>query len=313
MSNSLQRYIAYITKHSISRSNRFQVIIPLPAAMQKAVTDANQSKLNRILNSDVVKIIRSFLSGNSTETTRALEMMTEQTELPGKQITTSDIKYNGDFYKLPYSIVYAAQQFTFVVSRDMYEKNIIDEWMNLIYDPVTHEVGYHDDFVTNIIINQLDVADNVVHSVLLRDAFPMISNPLVVSNAENDQAHRLMCMFAYRRWERLYENENLKTGVSRLAETPLGPFVAPILSNPAIQRALDVFKANTGIDLEGEAVAVYNQVDRIVQNTTGTSINKSASLIEQIRARTLNNDKISNQQKAELIAFIDTLLTTLRD
>lgn len=312
MSNSLQQYIAYITKHSISRSNRFQVIIPLPAALQRKASEANQSRLNRIINSEVVKVMSSIFGAGSTETTRALEMMTEQTELPGKQITTSDIKYNGDFYKLPYSVVYAAQQFTFVVSRDMYEKNIIDEWMNLIHDPVTHEVGYHDDFVTNIIINQLDVADNIVHSVMLRDAFPMISNPLVVSNAEENMAHRLMCMFAYRRWERVSESENIRNAATRLAETPLGPYVAPILSNPAVQKALEVFERQTGVDLEGEAVAVYNQLDDVVKSTTGTSVNKSASLIEQIRARTLNNDKISAQQKADLIEIVDDLLRNLR-
>ena len=312
MSNSLQRYIAHITKYSVARTNRFQVLIPLPAAMQSKISEANQSKLNTILNSDIIKVLSSYIGGSSTDVTRGLELMCEQTELPGKAITTADVKYNGDFIKLPYSVVYAAQQFTFTVSRDMYEKNVIDEWMNLIYNPVTHEIGYHDDFVSNIIVNQLDMNDNVVHSILLRDAYPMITNPLVVSNAESDQAHKLMSMFAYRRWERISEAENDTTDVTRLAETPLGPYVAPILSNPAVQKALEVFEANTGIDLEGEAVAVYNQLDGIVTATTGTSVNKTASLIEQIRARTLNNNKISSQQKAELIELIDTLLNNLR-
>jgi len=280
--------------------------------MQSKISEANQSKLNTILNSDIIKVLSSYIGGSSTDVTRGLELMCEQTELPGKAITTADVKYNGDFIKLPYSVVYAAQQFTFTVSRDMYEKNVIDEWMNLIYNPVRHEIGYHDDFVSNIIVNQLDMNDNVVHSILLRDAYPMITNPLVVSNAESDQAHKLMSMFAYRRWERISEAENDTTDVTRLAETPLGPYVAPILSNPAVQKALEVFEANTGIDLEGEAVAVYNQLDGIVTATTGTSVNKTASLIEQIRARTLNNNKISSQQKAELIELIDTLLNNLR-
>src|SRR5690554_6787798 len=128
---SFQEHIQYLVKHSLARTNRFQVIIPLPEALLPKVSTTEQEKTSTIFGSDTIKLIKSFLGGG-TEITRGLDVMVESTDIPGKNLTTTEIKYNGDFYKVPYSVVYETQQFMFKCSRDMYEKNIIDDWMNLI-------------------------------------------------------------------------------------------------------------------------------------------------------------------------------------
>lgn len=309
---TVKEQFAHVLKHGLARTNRFQVLIPLPRSLQQQSSNVDQDKASSFLNSDVIKLISSFASGG-TEVTRGLDMMTEMTELPGKNITTTDIRYNGDFYKLPYSVVYEPQQFVFRASRDMHEKNIIDEWMNLIFDPRSHEISYMDDFAVDITINQLDEQDNIVYSVILHDAFPTICTALQLSNEDSDQYHRISVSFMYRRWGRLGEAEEESSGlVDALSQTPFGPIVTPVLSNPAVQKGLEVFESNTGIDLEGEAVNVYNQVNSIVENTTGTSINKSVSLIESIRAATENNDNITSDQQAKVIEIIDKTLSQLR-
>lgn len=309
---NVQEQFAHVLKHGLARSNRFQVLIPLPRQLQQKANNTSQDKVSSFLNSDVIKLISSFATGG-TEVTRGLDMMTEMTELPGKNLTTTDIRYNGDFYKLPYGVVYEPQQFVFRASRDMHEKNIIDEWMNLIYNPNSHESSYADDFSVNITINQLDEQDNIVYSIVLHEAFPTLCSAMQLSNEETNNFHRLSVSFMYRRWGRVGESEETSTGlIDALSQTPLGPIVTPVLSNPAIQKGLEVFETNTGIDLEGEAVNIYNQVNSIVENTTGTSINKSISLIESIRAATDNNNNITNDQKAQVIEIIDDTLSQLR-
>ena len=239
--------------------------------------------------------------------------MTEQTELPGKNINTGDVKYNGGVIKPANSTIYAAQQFTFLVSRDMYEKMIIDTRMDLIIDPVTHEIEYMDEYVSNITINQLDEQDKIVHSIILYDAFPMNTNPLVVSNAETNMGHKLMTMFMYRKWARAKENESTNPyNINKLSQTPLGRILNPILANPAVQKTLEILKRETGVDLEGEAVAIYNQIDGIITNTTGSSINKSATLLENIKASLLINGEVTEGQKARLLELIDDALSALR-
>lgn len=310
--STTQEHFAHILKHGLARSNRFQILIPLPNSLLSDTSNESQQKTSTWFNNDVIRLISSF-SGSGPEITRGLDLMIESTELPGKNLNTTDVRYNGDFYKLPYAVVYPMQQFTFKVSGDMHEKNIIDEWVNRIYNPVTHEVAYMDDYCVNITINQLDEYDRIVYSVLLRDAFPTMVNPLTVSNEEMNQFHKLVTMFSYRRWERVGEKENTAdNGVDSLSQTVLGPILTPILSNPVVKEALTVFENATGIDLEGEAVGIYNQIDQILRQTTGGSINSTVGIIEQIKASIGLNGKLTNIQKAELIQIVNKVLTSLK-
>lgn len=309
--STVQEHFGHVLKHGLAKSNRFQVIIPLPTAIQNVAANVLQDKTSTFLNEDVISLINSFVGG-SNEITRGLDLMVEQAELPGKNLTTTDIRYNGDFYKLPYGVVYEAQQFVFRASRDMYEKNTIDEWMNLIFNPRTHEVAYMEDYATNIIVNQLDEQDNVVYSILLKDAFPTLCNAITLSNEDSNQWHRITVSFMYRRWERIGERENQTDLVDSLSQTPLGPIITPVLNRPEVQKALEVFEQNTGVDLEGEAINIYNQVDGIVKSTTGQSINKSVSLIESIRAATELNEQLTNDQKSKVLEVIDDTLSNLR-
>jgi hypothetical protein len=239
--------------------------------------------------------------------------MAESTQIPGKNITTSEIKYNGDYYKIPYANVYDAHDIVFRCSRDMYEKNILDLWMEYIFNPKTHAVGYTDDYATNITINQLNEQDEVVHSVILLDAFPTLCAPIAMSNEDRDSYATLQTQWMYRRWIKAEDNVDVTNGVSSLSQTPLGPIVAPILSNPAAQRALKTLENQTGLDLEGEAVEIYNAIDQIVKESTGGgSTNQAASLIEGMRAQVEVNGIISDLQKGTLIDTIDNVLTNLR-
>lgn len=309
MATGTQEHFSHILKHGLARSNRFQVLIPLPTALGNLTTSDSQRKVSTWLNSDVVKLINSFTGSGTTEVTRGLSLMIESTEIPGKNLNTTDIKYNGDHFKLPYGVVYPAQQFTFRVSANMYEKNILDEWMNLIFNPVTHEVAYMDDFCVNITINQLDEQDRVVYSVMLRDAFPTLANPLTVSNEESNQFHRMVAMFAYRRWERIGEGENIMDGgVTNLSQTVLGPILAPVLTNPVAKTVFDIIESNTGISLVGEAAELYNYIDLLVKETTGSNINTTILLIERIKADLDLNDHISFIEKAQLLEYIESLV-----
>ena len=76
-----------------------------------------------------------------------------------------------------------------------------------------------------------------------------------------------------------------------------------ILSNPVVKEATDWLKEN-GIDLEGEAMNIYNMVDDIVKNTTGQSINKSVSLLNGMIASVEVKGKIGAEQKAGVIRAI---------
>lgn len=305
-----KEFFAHVIKNGLAPTNRFQILIPLPSGMQSMTTSTGQDRPSSFEGLEIIKKAASYFGSGNTEVTRGLDVMAEGTEIPGKNLSTTDVKYNGAFHTIPYGVVYTDIDFVFKCSRDLYEKNIIDDWMNFIFDPNKSEISYMDDYVTDIVINQLDNQDNVVYSVTLKDAHPTLCNPMSVSNADRDTFHLLNVSFAYTSWHKT--DQETSPVVSALSETPLAPFTNEILSNPAVQKGLEVFKTETGVDLEGEAVGIYNQVDEIVKSTTGESINKSIGIIEAIKASTKINDKITNDQKARVIEIIDKTLSGLK-
>jgi hypothetical protein len=85
-----------------------------------------------------------------------------------------------------------------------------------------------------------------------------------------------------------------------------------VLSNPAVQNALSAFEDQTGLDLEGEAVNIYNNIDSVLKNTTGSSVNQSASVLEGMKAQIEVNGNISDDQKGTLIDKVNDAITNLR-
>lgn len=308
---SHQNQFAHVMKHGLSRTNRFEIEIPLPPSLQAGSANTNQQSTFATYAQDVMSLVGAFSGAGSAEITRGLNYMVEQTELPGRSLTTTEVRYNGDFYKIPYSVVYAPINFTFRVSRDMHEKNTIDDWIKLIFDPFKHEVAYMDDYCVDIRVTQLDEQENRVHTIVMKDAFPVLCDPLPVSNEEMDNFHRLNVQFMYRRWHKEGDGGDGGSGINALSQSPLGPVLNPILQNPAVKKGLEVFERNTGVDLEGEAVNIYNQVNDVVENTTGSSINKSVSMIEGIRSATESNNDLSNDQKTRVLDIIDETISKI--
>lgn len=312
---TFKEYTSGIMQNGLAMTNRFQVLIPVPAALLPSEKpDGPPSGFSKLMKyfGEAVKVVRIFTGGGSSEYTRGLDLMCSQTELPGKTINTSETKYNGDVHKIGQSLMYGNHQFTFKVSGDMYEKTIMDSWMNLIVNPNTHEVTYLQDYAVNINIFQLDRMDKIVHGVTLYDAFPVMMNPLTLSNAEHNNTHELMVQFAYRRWANIDLSAEAGNGLDSLLDTPLGPYLAPILTNPVVQRGLEYVKNATGLDLEGEAMNIYNQVDDIVKNTTGESVNKTVGLLNTVKASLDVNDNISQTDAGKLFDFVEGTIGKLK-
>lgn len=305
-------HLRYVIDHGIARSNRFQVLIPLPPFMQKKTVQQATGQLSLdIFGVDVGPILSAFLGADRKEVTRGLDIMCDQTDLPGKSFTTSDVKYNGDFYKLPNTVVYSLHNFNFHPSEDMYEKNLIDAWMSAIININTQEIMYYEDFTTDITINMMDTNDRVVYTAILKDAYPIYNNPITLNHGEKDMAAIMMVQFAYRKWFRAGEQQTNNTGLNRLSQTALGQYLTPILSNPVVAEALNMMK-DRGIDLEGDALEYYKMADNIVQNTTGTSINHSVGLLNGMIAQIKLSDNITGTQAADLLRILDDTVRKLK-
>ena len=90
-------------------------------------------------------------------------------------------------------------QMVFLVSGNMKEKLFFDQWMELINPSSTFNFKYRADYVTDVVINQYDMQNNVTYKAVLVDSFPLAINQMGV-NWNNNDYHRLIVTFTYTRF-----------------------------------------------------------------------------------------------------------------
>lgn len=137
----------------------------------------------------------------STISTEALSMRCEMSNMPGRTIETSDLRIYGPSEKFPHRSSYDDITMSFIVSDSMKEKKAFDNWLELINPSATWNMEYKKNYVSDIVISQYDVTDNVSYSVKLIDAFPLLVNQLDMDWSNQTDYHKLSVVFTYRYWQ----------------------------------------------------------------------------------------------------------------
>jgi len=173
---NLDDFRSTVFTDSLARTNRFEVLIVPPIGL-------------------------GWVRGQG----EFVSLYCEQASLPMLNINSKAFKIFGPAYQRPISSEYGGEgiSLTFHVDRDMVVKTFFENWMHLIVDPDTFTVGYQKDYVTKILIRQLDEQEEVTYEVELQDAFPRNMNLMELNNAATNQTHRLNIQFAYRYWKNL--------------------------------------------------------------------------------------------------------------
>lgn len=155
----------------LGRSDRFDVLIPLPTA----------------------------LSGKFIDSSRFLALRCEAAQLPGRHLSVIEQKTYGPYEKFAYHTSYSDIDLTFIVDGDMRIKYFFDAWIDYINPSSTFNIEYKDNYVSDIKIIQYDVTNKPAYSVTLKDAYPMNSNQLDL-NWGSESIHKLSVTFAYTYW-----------------------------------------------------------------------------------------------------------------
>lgn len=277
---TIHDYWGHIRTKGLARTNRFAVIVTLPGAL------------------------------GSPENSRILSLMCNQTELPSKTINISETKYNGEILKHAVGKSYFQQQFVFNVSSDMMEKDIIDNWGELMINE-DHELSYYDDYIGTIEVYQLDTNGQPTHAIKFLECFPITTSPMTVSHSDPNAHHQLMVQFAYRKWETILSTSNVKND----AVKP-GPVIPKGIRSPAANRGemyfVDEMDRNLNditnlidgmIDefVTDEARDVARTVERILKNTTAMDSNTSIGDLQEIQAKKKIPNLFENKQISDLI------------
>ena len=173
-----------------------------PNSIFSDVSDAINSAFGRGGQGD------EYSKTSNSSMSRNLALQCEAAELPGKTMTTADVKIYGPTFKVPYQTQYSDTSLTFLCTNEFYERKLFDRWMEAIHPTDTNNLRYpkgdKSRYLTNIKIIQYDDFIKQIYAVELIDAFPIgVASQAV--NWSDDAFHRLQVQFAYQRYKTIYQ------------------------------------------------------------------------------------------------------------
>jgi len=209
------------SKDGLAKTCRYEVVLPIPPYINSFVGNSIFEKILNFPNSifsEVSDAINSAFgrSGSQDEysktsnssMSRNLALQCEAAELPGKTMTTVDVKIYGPTFKVPYQTQYSDTSLTFLCTNEFYERKLFDRWMEAIHPSDTNNLRYpkgdKSRYMTNIKIIQYDDFVKQIYAVELIDAFPIGVAPQSLSWGD-DAFHRLQISFAYQKYRTIYE------------------------------------------------------------------------------------------------------------
>lgn len=154
--------------------------------------------LNLDLQGAITQAIRGDFGLNDlVNDPRDMAILCKSCSLPGRQITTLDYQSNKQIVKVPYSFINEDVTFTFHLTNDYYAKKVFDSWLAAVMDFDTYKVKYHDQFTTDVIIQQLDQNDIPIYSVVLEDAYPVTVNAINLDNSSENSTQEVQVTMTY--------------------------------------------------------------------------------------------------------------------
>jgi hypothetical protein len=138
----------------------------------------------------------------SNSVQRDLMFLCEAAELPGRGFMSTDVRYYGPNFKAPYQTVYEDLNLTFICRDQFYEREIFDDWMNIINPVRSFNFEYKDTYTSTIRLHQFSDTENKSNYTFTFDkAYPILVSPQPATWAD-DNFHRLTVSFTYVRWYR---------------------------------------------------------------------------------------------------------------
>ena len=149
--------------------------------------------------------------------TREMNLLCANVNLPGKQILTTERRVGMEFQKVAYGYAVDDVSMTFYLMNDYGLKKYFDTWASTIIDEVTGNVGYKTDYAKSIKIHQLrkpligfsknigplrgnlQIGGGSVYTVELIEAFPTTIQAVELNN-ELDGLVQLTVQISYTRW-----------------------------------------------------------------------------------------------------------------
>ena len=136
---------------------------------------------------------------------REVSLRCETVSIPGRNLNTlTDSNIYGPTREIVDGVTYAEDiSMTFQASSGLDERVFFEKWQELAFDPQTWDVGYYNDYVSDIEIYLLDRQDQRRYGVKLIEAFPKTIAGTDLGQSLNNEIIKTTVTFSFRYWETL--------------------------------------------------------------------------------------------------------------
>ena len=161
---------------------------------------------------------------------RAVSLRCESIQLPGRNLNTlTDSNIYGPTREIVDGVTYAEDiSMIFQASSGLNERVFFEEWQKQAFDENTWNVGYYNDYVSEVHIYLLDRKDQRRYGIKLMEAFPKTIEGSDLNQGTNNEIVKTSVSFSFRYWETLDANR-----ISR----PLGDIISSNLLD-TVQRSI---------------------------------------------------------------------------
>lgn len=191
--NSLSEWIAVLRGEDggYAVPNRFEVIIAYPPKMGGG-----------------------WRRWGTAHDVRSISLRCESVNLPGVNLNTlTDSNIYGPTREIVDGVTYAEDiTMVFVANAGLEERVFFEEWQKMAFDPVTWDIGYYHDYVSDIDLYLLDRQDQRRFGLKFREAFPKTIAATDLSQSSNNEIIKTSISFAFRFWETLDEDRSTPQG-----------------------------------------------------------------------------------------------------
>jgi hypothetical protein len=203
-------------KGGLAKNNRFQVLFTPPT--------------QSLVGISIETVVGNLITGKSNgikqfvNDPRDISILCEQVTLPSRSLSTIDYVSDRQSNKFPYTSIDGDVTMHFIVTNDYYAKTMMENWISSVIDTDGYQLGYKNDYSTDVVIQQLDQEDIPVFGVKLEKAYPIDVSAIALS-AQDEEFVRLTVVFAYDKY---------------VVEGPLSS-TASAFKSAIPQRLLDIF------------------------------------------------------------------------
>jgi hypothetical protein len=199
----LSNFQAEVLGKGLARPNRFEVIIPRPSIINRR---AQQIGFNGA-------IVGGERIGTARIPPQRISILCEQSAFPLFNINVKPYRIYGTPYQRPVTSDYGGDglPMTFHVDREMTVKRFFEDWARFIIDRESFNVAFQDQYAVDIEVYQLDEFNRRTYGVKMIDAFPRSLNQMELNMNAQNQTHRLIVLFSYRKWIYVGESPTTKS------------------------------------------------------------------------------------------------------